>query len=168
MTNLKSWIVARNKPNQDKTARINLERQTFEYFQPTFKTISKTQNEFKEIIRPVFPGYTFIALNIERRNWHKINNTRGISNIISFGNKIPFIRCEIIDKLRDRFSQNNISKIYDPLKIGMSVEIKNGPFGQLIGKIEEFDADQRVWILLDFLGTQTRVSINKLDLTPRR
>ena len=47
----------------------------------------------------------------------------------------------------------------------MNAEITNGPFAQLIGKIEEIDADQRIWILLDILGTQTRVSINKLNLT---
>ena len=50
----------------------------------------------------------------------------------------------------------------------MNAEITNGPFAQLIGKIEEIDADQRIWILLDILGTQTRVSINKLNLTPQK
>ena len=46
----------------------------------------------------------------------------------------------------------------------MNAEITNGPFAQLIGKIDEINADQRIWILLDVLGTQTRVSVNKLEL----
>ena len=46
----------------------------------------------------------------------------------------------------------------------MSAEIINGPFAQLIGKIDEINANQRIWILLDVLGTQTRVSINKRNL----
>jgi len=168
MSNSKSWIVARNKPNQDKIALINLERQNFEFFQPTFKTMSRRQNKFKEIIKPVFPGYIFIAINLEEKNWHKINNTRGISRIIVFGNEIPLIHCELIKELQHRFSLNNIPKITNPLKIGMNVEISNGPFAQLIGKIEEIDADQHIWILLDILGTQTRVSINRLSLNINR
>ena len=50
----------------------------------------------------------------------------------------------------------------------MNVEIKTGPFAHLIGKINEIDAKQRIWILLDILGTQTRVSINKLNLIPHK
>ena len=168
MSNSKSWIVARNKPNQNTTALINLERQNFEFFQPTFKTISRVQNTFKEIIKPVFPGYIFIAINLEEKNWHKINNTRGISRIIVFGNEIPLIRCELIKELKYRFSRNSSPKAVDPFEIGMIAEITNGPFAQLIGKIEETDSDQRIWILLDILGTQTRISINKLNLTSQK
>ena len=166
MSNSKSWIVARNKPNQDKTALINLERQNFDFFQPTFKTMSKKQNKFKEIIKPVFPGYIFIAVNLEENNWHKINNTRGISRIIVFGNEIPLMHCELIEALKCRFSLNKTPKAVDPFEKGMNAEITNGPFAQLIGKIEKIDADQRIWVLLDVLGTQTRVSIDKLNLTP--
>ena len=165
MTKSKSWIVARNKPNQDKIALINLERQNFEFFQPTFKTMSRRQNKFKEIIKPVFPGYIFIAINLEENNWHKINNTRGISSIIVFGNEIPLIRCELIKELQHRFSLNNDPKTADEFKIGMNAEITNGPFAELIGKVEENDADQRIWILLDILGTQTRVSVSNTNLT---
>ena len=164
MSNSKSWIVARNKPNQDKIALINLERQNFEFFQPTFKTMSRVQNKFKEIIKPVFPGYIFISINLEENNWHKINNTRGISRIIVFGNEIPLIHCELIEDLKHRFSLNSSLEAANPFEVGMNAEITNGPFAQLIGKIEEIDADQRIWILLDILGTQTRVSINKLNL----
>ena len=166
MSNSKSWIVARNKPNQDKIALINLERQDFEFFQPTFKTMSRVQNKFKEIIKPVFPGYIFIAINLEEKNWHKINNTRGISSVINFGNEIPLIRSKLIEELQHRFSLNNDPKTVDQFKIGMNAEITNGPFAQLIGKIEEIDTDQRIWILLNILGTQTRVSIKNFNLTP--
>ena len=168
MRNSKSWIVARNKPNQDKIALINLERQNFEFFQPKFKTISRVQNKFKEIIKPVFPGYIFVAINLEEKNWHKINNTRGISRIIVFGNEIPLIRCELIEELKHHFLVDKAPKEADQFEMGMNVAITNGPFTQLIGKVDKIDADQRIWILLDILGTQTSVSINKLNLTTEK
>ena len=168
MSNSKSWIVARNKPNQDKIALINLERQNFEFFQPTFKTMSRRQNKFKESIKPVFPGYIFIAINLEENNWHKINNTRGISSIIVFGNEIPLIHCELIEALKHRFSLDSIPKEANPLEVGMNAEIKNGPFAQLAGKIARIDADQRIWILLNILGNPTRVSMHKMNLKTRQ
>ena len=48
----------------------------------------------------------------------------------------------------------------------MSAEITNGPFAQLNGKIDEIEANQRIWILLNILGTQTRVSIKNFNLRP--
>ena len=167
MSNSKSWIIAKHKPNQYKIALINLERQNYEFFQPTFKTISRRQNKFKEIIKPVFPGYIFIAINLEENNWHKINNTKGISNIIVFGNNIPLIKYELIQELKYRFSSDNIPKADNLFIIGMNAIFSDGPFAHLIGKISELDDNQRIWILLDILGTQTRVSINRLNLTPQ-
>ena len=164
MSNSTSWIVARNKPNQDKIALLNLERQNFEFFQPKFKTNSRRQNKFNEIIKPVFPGYIFIAINQDENNWHKINNTRGISRVLVFGSEIPLIRSELIEALKHRFSIDHVSRAAETFKVGMNAEITNGPFAQLIGKIDEINANQRIWILLDVLGTQTRVSVNKLNL----
>lgn len=166
MNNSKSWVVAKNKPNQDETALINLERQNFEYFQPTFKTTARIRGKFKEIIKPVFPGYVFIAINLDDKNWQKINSTRGISNIIVFGNGIPLISCELIEEFKNRFSIDSGSKVVDLYKIGMKAKITKGPFSQLIGKVDKIDASQRIWILLDMLGSQTRVSIDKVNLRP--
>ena len=168
MNKSKSWIVAKNKANQDKVALLNLERQNFEFFHPTFKIRSRRRNKSKEIIKPVFPGYIFIAINLEEKNWHKINNTRGISSVIVFGNEIPLIRDELIKELKYRFSPNNNPRTVDQIKIGMNAEITNGPFAELIGKIEEIDANQRVWVVLDILGTQRRISINRLSLNINR
>jgi transcriptional antiterminator RfaH len=165
MNSSESWIVATTKPNQNKIALINLERQNFEFFQPKFNTISRGQNTFKEIIKPVFPGYIFIAINLEEHNWQRINNTRGISKILAFGNEIPLIRSEFIEALKHSFSIDNVSKTAETFKVGMNVEIINGPFAQLIGKVQEIDADQRVWILLDILGTLKRVSVSNKNLT---
>ena len=92
------------------------------FFNQHSKQRQEYKNNFKEIIKPVFPGYIFIAINLEKKKWHKINNTRGISSIIVFGNEIPLIRCELIEELKHRFSLNNIAKAADPFEIGINAE----------------------------------------------
>jgi len=161
------WIVAKIKPNQDKIALQNLERQNFIFFQPKFETTAKIKNKFKVTIKPVFPGYIFINVNYKNSDWHKINNTRGLSAIIAFGNKIPIIPNELIKDLKDRFILN--TKLQNPyvFKKGMHVEITNGPFSTILGNIDEINADKRIWILLDILGKQTRVSVDEQHLIIR-
>lgn len=161
------WIVAKIKPNQDKIALSNIDRQEFIFFQPTFKTTIKVKNEFKEVIKPVFPGYIFIEINDMVTDSHKINYTRGISKLITFGNTIPIITCELIKDLKAHFSLiNNLEKKIT-FKKGMKVEVTNGPFAKLYGNILDTTADHRIWILLDILGKQTKVSIENNNLRIR-
>ena len=77
---------------------------------------------------------------------------------------MPLIRSSLIEELKYSFSPDNASTAADNYKIGMNAAITNGPFAQLIGKIDEIDSNQRIWILLDILGNQTRVSVNQHDL----
>ena len=75
---------------------------------------------------------------------------------------------ELIEKLKDRFSSVNTPNVANPLEVGMNAKITNGPFSQLVGQIDEIDSEQRIWILLNILGNQTRVSINTLHLIPKK
>ena len=51
------------------------------------------------------------------------------------------------------------------LKKGDQVKILKGPFASFIAKIEEYEADQRIWILMDLMGRQTKIqtSLNVLQ-----
>ena len=115
----------------------------------------------------MFPSYIFIAVNLEEINWHKINNTRGISRIVAFGNKVPIINNKLIDELKYRFPGDRNPKSINTFQVGMNAEIKTGPFAELSGKIDAIDTDKRIWILLDILGTQTRVSIDKFEVAAK-
>jgi len=168
MDDSKYWIVVKVKSNQEKIAKTNLKRQNFDFFHPQFKTIVRKSNKFKEIIKPVFPGYIFVSIKSNENNWQVLNNTKGLSRIIKFGDQVPFISTDLIKNIKSRFAlEDNLSQ-FEKLEPGMSVEITNGPFTQLTGKIDKIDNDQRIWILLEFLGSQTRVSVNQLNLMKYR
>jgi transcriptional antiterminator RfaH len=49
-------------------------------------------------------------------------------------------------------------------KEGLSAELATGPFAGFIGKITQVEEDQRVWLLLDFVGQQTRVQVSSDQL----
>jgi transcriptional antiterminator RfaH len=45
------------------------------------------------------------------------------------------------------------------LSPGDQVMINKGPFLEFIATIESIASDRRVWVLLDFMGQQTRVAV---------
>ena len=130
-----SWIVAKNKPNQFNIALQNLERQGFEVFQPQLREVVRVKNKFREYVKPLFPGYFFIKINTEEKNWCKVRSTRGISNIIAFGNEIPILKCDLVEDLKSQFSLEKKREPNEHFESGMIVELRRGPFSQLWGRI---------------------------------
>jgi transcriptional antiterminator RfaH len=43
------------------------------------------------------------------------------------------------------------------LKKGDQVTVLKGPFANFIATVEEYEADQRIWILMDLMGRKTKI-----------
>jgi transcriptional antiterminator RfaH len=39
---------------------------------------------------PLFPGYLFVAFDIGKDGWRKVNSTYGITRIVTLGNAPPY------------------------------------------------------------------------------
>ena len=83
---MKYWIVATYKISEVKSVESNLINQSFDYYLP--KILTKKPNA-KPKEEAMFPGYIFINASIE--NYSSVKYTKGIRNIIKFGENIPFM-----------------------------------------------------------------------------
>jgi transcriptional antiterminator RfaH len=45
------------------------------------------------------------------------------------------------------------------LSEGDSVEMLTGPFANFIATVDTIDPEQRIWVLLDFMGQKTRMQV---------
>lgn len=45
------------------------------------------------------------------------------------------------------------------LNPGDQVAITHGPFADFVAEVEKIDPDRRVWVLMDLMGSQTRVAV---------
>jgi len=45
------------------------------------------------------------------------------------------------------------------LNEGDSVEMLTGPFTSFIATVEKIDPEQRIWILMDFMGQKARIQV---------
>jgi transcriptional antiterminator RfaH len=45
------------------------------------------------------------------------------------------------------------------LSAGDPVDVLSGPFANFVATVEKIDAEQRVWLLMDFMGQSTRVHV---------
>jgi transcriptional antiterminator RfaH len=161
-----TWFVAQLKPNSHNIASRNLLRQGFKTFLPMEETTTKARGKFITATRPLFPGYCFVALDIALGGWRQINSTYGVSRLLSFGATPASVPRGMVESLMLRC--DDTGKILPPedLKPGDRVTLSKGPFASFIGTIERIAPDRRVWLLMDIIGGQTKVTTHADHLRP--
>jgi len=160
----KEWFILKFKPNSHHQARKNLTRQGFEVFLPLHDTTSRKLSRFINTSKPLFPGYMFIRFNRAESNWHKINNTYGVSRLITFNSTLKSIPTIFVDHLMKRYDLSGKLIPIKKLKKGDHVKILKGPFANFIATVETYETDQRIWILIDLMGRKTKTQALVEDL----
>jgi transcriptional antiterminator RfaH len=79
------WFLAQCKPNSHHVAERNLARQGFAVFLPLQEETKRARGRFVTRMRPLFPGYLFVALDIRQGLWRAVNSTLGITRLVSLG-----------------------------------------------------------------------------------
>jgi len=161
---LKEWFILQFKANSHQQAAKNLNRQGFETFLPLHNTTSRKESRFVNATRPLFPGYMFTTFDREETNWHKINNTYGVSRLVTFNSVLKPIPNTIIENLKTRCDASGRILPMRKLSKGDQVKVLNGPFANFIATVESYETEQRVWVLMDLMGRKTKIQVKQGDL----
>ena len=155
----KSWFLAQLKPNCAHIADRNLKQQGFRTFLPMEEGTQNRKGRFIPTLRPMFPGYLFVSFDIEGGLWRTICSTPGITRLVSFGNEPAMVPLDIVNQLMLRC--DSAGKLLPPkmFKPGDQVRIASGPFVNFVTTINNIAPDQRVWVLMDIMGRQTRMAV---------
>lgn len=159
------WFVVQLKPNAEAIAKRNLLRQGMQIFAPFEEVTARKARKLVQTCKALFPGYLFVSFDQEAVRWRTVNSTLGVSRLVSFAEDRPAqVPLGLISSLMRRCDPSG--KLLPPrfLHDGDVVRVTNGPFADFIGTVEQIAPDQRIWVLLDILGKNTRVAIRSADL----
>jgi len=160
----KEWFILQFKPNSHHQAEKNLTRQGFEVFLPLHNTTSRKAARFINASRPLFPGYMFIKFDKVKSGWHKINSTYGVSRLVTFNSTVKALPSTVIDSLKERYDLSGKLLPIEKLKKNDQVKILKGPFANFIGKVETYESNQRIWILMDLMNRKTKIQTSSEDV----
>jgi len=79
--------------------------------------------------------------------------------LVSFDKRPRAVPSALIYDLATRCDADGVLRPAPVLKAGSAVEILSGPFANFVATVETITPDQRVWVLLDLMGQQTRVQV---------
>lgn len=161
LDNHAEWYAIRTKPNEEGRADINLRNWQVQTFAPKLKEVRRSGYGSQHVSKPLFCGYIF-ANFIASSELHKINYTRGVKNVVSFGGVPIPIDDDVINLLIARATEDGFIRLDDELKVGDRVRINSGPFANLVGIFRQRTKDrERVKILLDAMKYQSHLLIDR-------
>ena len=153
----KEWFILQFKPNSHHQAVKNLKQQGFETFLPLNASTSRKASRFVTSTKPLFPGYMFISFDKTELKWQKINNTYGVSRLITFNSILKSIPTTFVEDLKRRYDLSGKLIPIKKLNKGDQVKLLNGPFTNFIATVEKYETDQRIWILMDIMNQKTKI-----------
>ncbi|MCX7559715.1 transcriptional activator RfaH [Sulfitobacter sp. F26204] len=154
-----SWFLAQLKPNCANIADRNLRRQGFKTFLPMAEETHQRGGKFVTAMRPLFPGYIFVAFDVASGFWRTVNSTYGITRLVSFGKEPSAVPTGLISQLMQRCDAKGKLLPHKHLKPGDQVTLTGGPFTNFVAEVEKIAPDRRVWVLMEIMGGQTRVAV---------
>ena len=155
-----TWFLAQTKPNSHHIAERNLARQGFRTFLPLREETKRLRGRFTTRMRPLFPGYLFVAFDVDRGGWRAVNATHGITRLVSLGKEPTAVPRDLVHQLMLRCDREGKLIPSKQLAPGDEVMVTKGPFAEVIATIERIAPDRRVWVLMEIMGGETRVAVD--------
>ena len=162
-----AWFAAYTDIAAEPTAIKEITNCGFNAFTPMAVRFLHKHGHKREINEPVFQRYVFVEFDRELDDWGSIDHLDGVQFVIK-NNMMPVkIPTIIIDRLQ-RAQEAGVFSPKSALAINDRVEIEEGPFKNLIGKVASASPRKRIKVLLNVLGRDTAVDIDPCYLKKLR
>lgn len=168
------WYVVHTQSGYEKKVRQNLEARTQSFNMEDkihdcvipMEDVVEFRNGQKVVVpKKMFPGYLLVRCKLDRESWPMIRNTPGITGFVGQGGKpSPLTRRDVERFLMTDKEQATPTRKTRPktaYDLGETVRVKDGPFADFQGQIEDINEDQlKLKVLVNIFGRETPVELD--------
>jgi transcriptional antiterminator NusG len=128
---------------------------------PTETVTEMRGNSKRTIKRKIYPGYVIVEMEMEEGTWSLVRETPGVGDFIgSHGRPEPMAQEEVQKRLGQVSKDTEKPKVKIEFSKGDAVKIKEGPFENYDGVIEEVDPQQgNVTVIITVFNRPTPVKL---------
>ena len=169
--NEKLWYVVNTYSGHESKVKEKLEARTesMEMQDYIYRVIvpETTEVEIKDVVKKekvkkMFPGYILVEMVMSDEAWYVVRNTPGVTGFIGSSGKgakpTPLLPQEI-DRILANMGMSRIN-IEAEMNVGDIVNIVDGPFKGMTGKVDSIDLENnRLNVLIDLFGQETPVEV---------
>jgi transcriptional antiterminator RfaH len=156
------WYAVNTHPREEFKALSHLQRQQYHAYLPRYAKKIRHARKVEQVIRPFFPRYLFVNLDLAVTGWRSVRSTIGVTDIVCFGGQPAPLPAGVVEALQAQEDADGCLTFVrqNSLKPGDSVVVLSGPFARQLGLCYGVSDNERVAILLDLLGRKVRVQLD--------
>jgi transcriptional antiterminator RfaH len=160
----RQWFAIQTRVGKEFYAREQFERQAFETYLPRMLQRCSHAGKISWQERPFFPGYLFLHLAPDEQRWTSISSTYGAIGVTCFGNYCPPVPDAVILGLQARHDDSGLialpsSEPESPFRHGEKVRVIHGPMSDVEAVFQCMKGRDRVLVLMNLLGRQSKVEL---------
>ncbi len=122
---------------------------------PTETVVEVKDNNQKEVVRKIFPGYVLVKMVMTDDSWYVVRNIHGCTGFVGPASKpVPLTDSEV-EALGVEVRSVEVS-----YGIGDTVKIIDGPLTGFVGNVDELDVEKNhVKVTISMFGRETPVEL---------
>jgi transcriptional antiterminator NusG len=148
--------------------REKLEDQIRTVLVPTQEVVSVTNGKKTSRTKKFFPAYVIIEMEMNKDTMHYITDVPGVTHFVGVNGKAQTLKKSEVDRLLGNTSEQDeeLTKMVEiPYSIGEAVRIKDGPFKDFDGTIEEINVDKgKLKVMVSVFGRSTPVELGFMQV----
>ena len=144
----------------------NIQEKLLNIVVPTEDIIEIKKGEKKITEKPLYSGYIFVHLDLDTAFWHQIQSLSRVSRFIGESKKPSPIPQADIDKILEQASKKRAPRHKIIFESGESVRIKDGPFSNFTGVVDEYDVEHgklRINVLIFGRNTPVEILVSQVE-----
>ena len=135
---------------------------------PTENVLEMKDGKKKIKEKVFFPGYLLIHLDMNKETKYIVENVNGVMSFVGSGGNPESLKPEEVKRfLGDHDGGDGPIKITEaaPFKVGDSVKVKDGPFIDFSGVVQEVNHEkQKLKVSVSIFGRSTPVALDYLQV----
>lgn len=160
-----AWYVVHSKPKcEHLAAGLMLGLPDVETYCPRIRFQRNTKRGKVWFVEALFPSY-FFARFTPAVSIRAVKHSQNVIRVVDFGGQMTPVSDRVIQMIREEMDGQEIREIHIGVKVGDTVELTEGPMRGLKGIVNSIHSgEERVKILMDFLGRESLIEVNASKL----
>jgi len=171
-----NWFAVQTLSNQEAKAKQYLDKfiaveemedYVFDVLMPTETVTEVKSGKKKTITRKFYPGYIFVKMRLYdedgkllQKPWYFVREAQGVIKFVGGDHPSPLKKSEIDRIITQVEEAEGKEKPKVQYEVGEMVKVMDGPFMNLVGKIEEIDPDKgKLKVSVSIFGRFTPVEL---------